>query len=115
LISYLKKQGNKSSYCRFLNLHHNFIVASIFSDNWKDLDNTWFTHFLEEVERLDLNKVLKEKENYCVDNLGYQAKLSIQEYKENLEPINTSNSIKVQVKQKEKLKRVRDDDTTESS
>ncbi|PKB93812.1 hypothetical protein RhiirA5_440260 [Rhizophagus irregularis] len=39
----------------------------------------------------------------------------IKEYKENLEPINTSNSIKVQAKQKEKLKRLRDDDTTESS
>ncbi|CAB4476785.1 unnamed protein product [Rhizophagus irregularis] len=119
LISYLKKQGNKSSYCRFLNLHHNFIVTSIFSDNWKDLDNTWFTHFLEEVERLDLNKVLKEKIN--TEHLRYMQYLQtfwqkiIKEYKENLEPINTSNSIKVQAKQKEKLKRLRDDDTTESS
>ncbi|CAB4477796.1 hypothetical protein RhiirA1_475354 [Rhizophagus irregularis] len=65
LISYLKKQGNKSSYCKFLNLHYNTIITSTFSDNWKNLDNTWYTYFLEEVERLDLNKVLKEKENYC--------------------------------------------------
>ncbi|GBC01606.1 hypothetical protein RclHR1_04260006 [Rhizophagus clarus] len=64
LISYLKERGNKSSYHGFLNVHHDAIVASKFSNDWKDLDNAWATHFLEEAEKIGLNqKYLKEKVN----------------------------------------------------
>ncbi|CAB5182260.1 unnamed protein product [Rhizophagus irregularis] len=64
LISYLKERGSKSSYRGFLDLYHNIIVTSTFSNNWKNLDNAWATHFLEESEKLNFDQeVLKEKVN----------------------------------------------------
>ncbi|CAB4404758.1 unnamed protein product [Rhizophagus irregularis] len=57
LISYLNERGNKSSYYGFLNSYNNvLIVASTFSDSWQDLNNTWISHFLEKIEKLDLNQ-----------------------------------------------------------
>ncbi|GBC20403.2 hypothetical protein GLOIN_2v1843805 [Rhizophagus irregularis DAOM 181602=DAOM 197198] len=49
LISYLNERGN----------------------NWQDLNNTWISHFLEEVEKLDLyQEDFKEKIN--VEYLHYR-------------------------------------------
>ncbi|PKY53014.1 hypothetical protein RhiirA4_470993 [Rhizophagus irregularis] len=53
-------------------LQHDIIVTSTFSENWKDLDNFWVTHFLEEAEKLNL-EALKEKENYWVVRFGNQS------------------------------------------
>ncbi|GBC21569.2 hypothetical protein GLOIN_2v1800431 [Rhizophagus irregularis DAOM 181602=DAOM 197198] len=84
LISYLKRQGNNSSYYGFLNLHYRVMVTSTFSDNWKSLDNAWSTHFLEEAERLNLyQKFLKERKNYCINNFGSRSRkllLNLREY-----------------------------------
>ncbi|UZN99044.1 uncharacterized protein OCT59_000326 [Rhizophagus irregularis] len=56
------ERGSKSSYRGFLDLYHNIIVTSTFSNNWKNLDNAWATHFLEESEKLNFDQeVLKEK------------------------------------------------------
>ncbi|UZO06775.1 uncharacterized protein OCT59_027084 [Rhizophagus irregularis] len=95
LISYLKERGNKSSYHGFLDLHHDIIVTSTFSENWKDLDNSWATHFMEEAEKLNL-EALKEKIN--IERLQRKRNLQIfwqeviKEYyeKENLVPSITS-------------------------
>ncbi|CAB4373503.1 unnamed protein product [Rhizophagus irregularis] len=95
LISYLKERGNKSSYHGFLDLHHDIIVTSTFSENWKDLDNSWATHFMEEAEKLNL-EALKEKIN--IERLQRKRNLQIfwqeviKEYyeKENLVPTITS-------------------------
>ncbi|GES99001.1 hypothetical protein GLOIN_2v1781474 [Rhizophagus clarus] len=46
LISYLKKE-DKPSYYRFLNSHHNIIMASITTTtNSKELNNLWISRFL---------------------------------------------------------------------
>ncbi|CAB4382174.1 unnamed protein product [Rhizophagus irregularis] len=92
LISYLKERGSKSSYRGFLDLYHNIIVTSTFSNNWKNLDNAWATHFLEESEKLNFDQeVLKEKVN--TERLQHRKILQsfwqeiIKEYeKENLVP-----------------------------
>ncbi|CAB4380802.1 unnamed protein product [Rhizophagus irregularis] len=41
LISYIKKQKIKASYCGFLKNYHVIIVISTISDNWDKLNNTW--------------------------------------------------------------------------
>ncbi|EXX59157.1 uncharacterized protein OCT59_016044 [Rhizophagus irregularis] len=41
LISYIKKQKIKASYCGFLKNYHDIIVISTISDNWDKLNNTW--------------------------------------------------------------------------
>ncbi|CAG8722120.1 10639_t:CDS:2, partial [Rhizophagus irregularis] len=86
LISYLKERGNKSSYHGFLDLHHDIIVTSTFSENWKDLDNSWATHFMEEAEKLNL-EALKEKRNL---QIFWQEVIKEYYEKENLVPSITS-------------------------
>ncbi|CAG8601406.1 2617_t:CDS:2 [Diversispora eburnea] len=51
LISYLHEQDNYS-YRGFLGRHRDIIIISAFSNHWRELDNTWFTRFLEEAEKL---------------------------------------------------------------
>ncbi|CAB4484464.1 uncharacterized protein OCT59_017750 [Rhizophagus irregularis] len=41
LISYIKKQKTKISYCGFLKNYHDIIVISTFTDNWNKLNSTW--------------------------------------------------------------------------
>ncbi|PKY57104.1 hypothetical protein RhiirA4_477944 [Rhizophagus irregularis] len=107
LISYLNERGNKSSYYGFLNSYNNvLIVASTFSDSWQDLNNTWISHFLEKIEKLDLNqKDFKRKIN--VECLRYAKEMQIIWEK----VINENKKDTLQDKQKRGLKRVRDDNT----
>ncbi|GES73396.1 bromodomain-containing protein [Rhizophagus clarus] len=100
LISYLKKE-NKPSYCRFLNIYRNIIIASITTTNLKDLDNFWAMHFLREGKDIpDLyNKLTKERSHYANSLKVFWQKI-IKEYEENLMPAltdkipkDTSNTI----------------------
>ncbi|GES73486.1 hypothetical protein RCL_jg3981.t1 [Rhizophagus clarus] len=91
LISYLKKE-NKPSYCRFLNIYRNIIIASITTTNLKDLDNFWAMHFLHEGKDIpDLyNKLTKERSRYANSLKVFWQKI-IKEYEENLMPALTDN------------------------
>ncbi|CAB4381601.1 unnamed protein product [Rhizophagus irregularis] len=96
LISYLKKQNNKS-YRGFLILHKNIVVASVTSDlKWNDLDNAWAGNYIREAEKIFVDQqvinTLKEKLN--IERLEYKKefksfwKIIIQEHheKKNLTP-----------------------------
>ncbi|GET64096.1 hypothetical protein GLOIN_2v1788061 [Rhizophagus irregularis DAOM 181602=DAOM 197198] len=69
LISYLKKQSNKS-YRGFLILHKNVVVASVTSDlKWYDLENTWASNYIREVEKIftDQQEVIETlKQKVCI-------------------------------------------------
>uniref|UniRef100_U9TPS0 Uncharacterized protein n=1 Tax=Rhizophagus irregularis (strain DAOM 181602 / DAOM 197198 / MUCL 43194) TaxID=747089 RepID=U9TPS0_RHIID len=83
LISYLKKQSNKS-YRGFLKLHHDIIMNSLTSDlKWYNLDNAWASNYIREAEKI------------FVDQQELQAywQRVIKEYeKENLVPKKKSHS-----------------------
>ncbi|CAB4479620.1 unnamed protein product [Rhizophagus irregularis] len=96
LISYLKKQSNKS-YRGFLILHKNVVVASVTSDlKWYDLENTWASNYIREVKKIftdqqEVIETLKQKLN--IERLEYKNefksfwKIIIKEHeKENLTP-----------------------------
>ncbi|GBB91482.1 hypothetical protein RclHR1_01880013 [Rhizophagus clarus] len=55
LISYLKER-KYLSYRGFLLSYRKVIVNSLFTDDWNNLDNTWAGRFLEEAEKLPLNR-----------------------------------------------------------
>ncbi|GBB95880.1 hypothetical protein RclHR1_26380002 [Rhizophagus clarus] len=62
LASYLSERKDKSSYRGFLVQYRDVVISSSpSSNNWKDLDNAWATHFLEEADRLDLDQYEKVK------------------------------------------------------
>ncbi|CAB4410278.1 unnamed protein product [Rhizophagus irregularis] len=74
LISYLKKQSNKS-YRGFLILHKNVVVASVTSDlKWYDLENTWVSNYIREVEKIftdqqEVIETLKQKTKLLTEDL----------------------------------------------
>ncbi|POG80510.1 hypothetical protein GLOIN_2v1800431 [Rhizophagus irregularis DAOM 181602=DAOM 197198] len=88
LISYLKKQNNKS-YRGFLILHKNIVVASVTSDlKWNDLDNAWAGNYIREAEKIFVDQQLNiERLEYKKEFKSFW-KIVIQENheKENLTP-----------------------------
>ncbi|CAG8671405.1 1845_t:CDS:2 [Rhizophagus irregularis] len=91
LISYLKKQSNKS-YRGFLKLHHDIIMNSLTSDlKWYNLDNAWASNYIREAEKIFVDQqvieTLKKRE------LQAYWQRVIKEYeKENLVPKKKSHS-----------------------
>ncbi|RGB23689.1 hypothetical protein C1646_774151 [Rhizophagus diaphanus] len=126
LISYLKERGIKSSYYGFLSANHDIIVNSILStDKCEKLNSIWLHHFLTEAKsQLDWKIFVEVKNKAIADNSRYTKYLQtfwqnvFKEYeKENLVPNELSKgqsdwnmkTTTLQVKQKEELKRTRDD------
>ncbi|RGB41552.1 hypothetical protein C1646_751974 [Rhizophagus diaphanus] len=104
LISYLKKQSNKS-YRQFLILHKNVVVASVTSDlKWNDLDNAWAGNYKREAEKIFVDQQVVEtlKEKLNIERLEHKKELEsfwkiiIKEHeKENLTHKKINNSIKI--------------------
>ncbi|GBB91428.1 hypothetical protein RclHR1_18710003 [Rhizophagus clarus] len=131
LISYLKKKGSKSSYNGFIHEIHEDTFTTLISsaDTCDNLNDTWIFHFLKEAE------LLLDEETFMIvyaENLRCERKWQIfwqrviKEYKkENLVPATTESLCttttgsscpkKTIAKQKEKLKRIRDNDTDDLS
>ncbi|CAB5353484.1 unnamed protein product [Rhizophagus irregularis] len=101
LISYLKKQSNKS-YHGFLKLHHDIIMNSLTSDlKWYNLDNAWASNYIREAEKIFVDQQVIEtlKKRINIERLEYKKELQaywqrvIKEYeKENLVPKKKSHS-----------------------
>ncbi|PKY47880.1 hypothetical protein RhiirA4_463279 [Rhizophagus irregularis] len=101
LISYLKKQSNKS-YRGFLKLHHDIIMNSVISDlKWYNLDNAWASNYIREAEKIFVDQQVIEtlKKRINIERLEYKKELQaywkrvIKEYeKENLVPKKKSHS-----------------------
>ncbi|RGB31175.1 hypothetical protein C1646_764386 [Rhizophagus diaphanus] len=110
LISYLKKQSNKS-YRGFLKLHHDIIMTSVTSElKWYNLDNAWASNYIREAEKIFVDQQVIEtlKKRINIERLEYKKELQaywqrvIKEYeKENLIPkkkLHSKNTIKVLTK-----------------
>ncbi|CAB4496244.1 hypothetical protein RhiirA1_468544 [Rhizophagus irregularis] len=101
LISYLKKQSNKS-YRGFLKLHHDIIMNSLTSDlKWYNLDNAWASNYIREAKKIFVDQQVIEtlKKRINIERLEYKKELQaywqrvIKEYeKENLVPKKKSHS-----------------------
>ncbi|GES87234.1 hypothetical protein GLOIN_2v1476919 [Rhizophagus clarus] len=61
LVSYLKSERKNWSYCGFLNLNQDIIIASLISltnnssitlAKWQGFDVLWYNHFLDEAKKL---------------------------------------------------------------
>ncbi|PKC03492.1 hypothetical protein RhiirA5_423683 [Rhizophagus irregularis] len=73
LVTYLIETKNCWSYCGFLSLNQDTIIASLASlpislltmTKWQNIDIIWYTHFLDEAKRLlDPNDFVTMKDKY---------------------------------------------------
>ncbi|CAB4481814.1 unnamed protein product [Rhizophagus irregularis] len=101
IISYLKERGIKSSYYGFLSANHDIIINSILStDKCENLNTIWFHHFLTEAKSQLGWKIFVEVKN------KHSGKMFLRNMKKKITTL--------QVKQKEELKRARDDADVEN-
>ncbi|GBB98985.1 hypothetical protein RclHR1_03390001 [Rhizophagus clarus] len=137
LISYLKKQSNRSYY-GFLNLHRDVIIDSLTLDlYYDDLNNAWISNYIREVENTfsdqEIVKALKNKINLECSNYKKELQIYwqkiIKEYheKENLIPktksylkppptikIPTNDLSETSQLQKKKLNMINNDNDTDN-